>query len=291
MLRPFEILAPRTLDRACEMLAEYGPDSAVYAGGTELLLMMKEGLVHYPMLIDIKRTAGLSAISLNEQALRIGALATHREIEKSEAVRDRMPELARVESQVANVRVRAAGTLGGNLCFGEPHSDPATFILAWGGEVELASASGERRVPVDEFFLGLFETARQPDEIMVAVNLPFASPGTGAGYQKFSLHERPTATAAAVVHLSADQITSARLAAGSVGPRPVRISGAEALLVGQQPSDNLFAEAGQIVADEIEPVDDLYGSAEYKRHIIAGLTVKVLRDATARARNGTRREA
>jgi len=287
MLRPFEILQPESLDSACAYLSEYGSDAAVYAGGTELLLLMKEGLVHYPRLVDLKRLPKLSEIALDDQRIHIGALATHRAIERSPIIVDNAPVLAHVESLVANVRVRAAGTIGGNLCFGEPHSDPATLLLAWGAELELVSSNGARVLPAEDFFLGLFETARQPHEILTRVSLSRLPEDSQAAYQKFSVHERPTATLAVVVAMSGSTIRHARLAAGSVGPRPVRLQQAEALLQGETASPALFHETGQMAAREVDPVDDLYGSAEYKRHLVAVLTARALEQAAAR---GLRRE-
>lgn len=287
MLRPFEILQPQSLEEATGWLAEWGPDVAVYAGGTELLILMKEGLVHYPKLVDVKRIPGLSGIEVEHGKLRIGALATHRQLERSPIVLEHAPLLVEVERLVANVRVRNVGTLGGNLCFGEPHSDPATLLTAWGGELTLESADGSRKVSAPEFFLGLFETARREDEILTEIEIPILADDTGGGYRKAGFHERPTATVAAILSLENGAIREARLAAGSVGPRPVRVAAAENLMRGEGPTEDLFAEAGELVAQAVEPVDDIYGSAKYKRHLITVLAREALRQAAARAREGS----
>ncbi len=285
-MRPFEILEPGSLEEAASKLAEWGPEASIYAGGTEILLLMKEGLVHYPKLIDVKKIPGMAEIEVVEDTLRIGALVTHRKLERDSLITERAPLLSEVEAMVGNVRVRTAGTIGGNLCFGEPHSDPATLLTAWGGEVELISAKGDRQLPVGDFIVGLFETARREDEILSRVEIPLLKPGTGGGYRKAGFHERPTATVAAIVRLQEGEIKEARLAAGSVGPRPVRAPEAERLLQGGVPEAELFEEAGQLAAACVEPVDDLYGSADYKRHLVALLAREALDQAVQRAAEG-----
>jgi carbon-monoxide dehydrogenase medium subunit len=190
---------------------------------------------------------------------------------------------------VANARVRAAGTLGGNLCFGEPHSDPATLLLAWDAVMELTSADGSRRVAADAFFVGLLQTARQPHEVLTSITVPLLPAHAGAAYEKFALHERPSVTVAAVVHLHEGTIEQARLAVGSVGPTPLRIREAEQILAGAAPTERAYGHAAALAARTVSPVDDLYGSVEYKRHLVRVLTAQALAAAAAQA--GTREGA
>lgn len=285
MLAVFEIFEPATLQEASQFLAEHKDEAAVYAGGTELLVLMKEGLVRYAHLVNIKTIPGLADITLDEnrQMLRIGAAATHRQLEQSPLVRQHAPLLAQVEAMVANIRVRTAGTIGGNLCFAEPHSDPGTLLLAWGGALQLGSGQGSRSLPVDEFFVGLLETARQPNEILSEIQLPLWPKNTAGAYERFSTHERPTANVAAIVQLQNGHIQSARLAVGSVGPTPIRVPQAENLLQGQQPTPDVLAAAAGSVAQAVDPVDDIYGSADYKRHLARVLTQRALTTAVQRA--------
>ena len=177
MLGVFEIHEPQTVEEASSLLEEHGFDATVYAGGTELLLLMKEGLVHYPRLVNVKTIPGLDDISMADGQLSIGALATHYQIERSAVIIEYAPLLAEVETTVANIRVRAAGTIGGNLCFAEPHSDPATLLMAWGAMVELTSAKGRRELPIEEFLLGLFATARQDEELLTSIRMPLLPDG------------------------------------------------------------------------------------------------------------------
>ncbi|MFQ5921746.1 MAG: FAD binding domain-containing protein [Anaerolineales bacterium] len=285
MLRPFEIHEPGTVEEASVLLAQFGFDAAFYAGGTELLLVMKEGLAHYAHLVNIKTIPGLDEIALSTEGdeLQIGPLATHWELERSPSVRKHALLLAEVESQVANARVRVMGTIGGNLCFAEPHSDLATLLLAWGATLELSSAEAQRQLPAADFTLGMFETAKQPDEILTRIRLPLLSENTAGAYRKFSTHERPMATVAALLQVKNGIVEEARLAVGSVGPVPIRASEAEALLRGQGTEEATFASAAELAASASDPADDPYGSAGYKRHLVRVLTTQALVQAAVRA--------
>lgn len=285
MLRPFEIHEPGTVEEASDLLAQFGLDAAIYAGGTELLLIMKEGLAHYRHLVNIKTIPELDGITLSAEGdeLQIGPLATHWELERSPSVRKHAPLLAEVESQVANIRVRAMGTIGGNLCFAEPHSDLATLLLAWEATLELSSAEAQRHLPAADFTLGLFETARQPEEVLTGIRLPLLSENAAGAYRKFSTHERPMATVAALLEVKDGIIQEARLAVGSVGPVPIRASEAEALLRGQAIEHAGFASAGELAASASDPIDDLHGSADYKRQLVRVLTAQALVHASGRA--------
>jgi carbon-monoxide dehydrogenase medium subunit len=285
MLDRFTIHEPKTVAEASGLLAEYGPEAAIYAGGTELLVVMKERLAHFPHLVNIKTIPSLGEISLDTtgEALTIGPLATHRAIERSPLVRDRAPLLSTLAARVANVRVRAAGTIGGNLCFAEPHSDPATLLVAWGAILFLTSTAGTREIPAESFFVGMLETARRHEEVLTAIHVPLPTPDAGSAFERFKIHERPSATIAAVLRLAADEIVEARLVAGSVGPRPARLPLAEAVLLGQRPVEALFASAAEQARDEVDVTEDAFESSDYKRHLVRVLTERALTTAARRA--------
>ena len=285
MLDGFTIHQPDTVADASRLLSEHGSDAAIYAGGTELLVIMKERLVHFPHLIDIKTIPGLDEIRVEGKELVIGALATHKAIERSPLVREHAPLLAELEANVANVRVRSTGTIGGNLCFAEPHSDPATLLIAWDATLTLQSAGDSRTLPIREFFTGLLETARRPDEILTAVRIPLPVPA-GSAYERFKSHERPTATVAAALRFDGDVVADARIVVGSIGDRPTRVPDAEALLVGERPAAALRAEAASVVHDSVEPTEDRFESSDYKRHLAQVLTERALATAAARATRG-----
>lgn len=269
-LRRFHLHQPATVAEACEMLGHYGEQGRIYAGGTELLLAMKHGLLRYQHLIDIKTVSGLDRIEADDSRLRIGSLATHRAIEKSPLVRERFPALAEMEKQVANVRVRATGTLGGNLCFAEPHSDPAAFLASVGATLHIEGRGGRRSLGIEQFFVGPYETALAPDEVLTAIEIPLPTAAQRVAYLKFQIHERPTLGLALALELAPDAaIRSGRAVVGSVSLVPCRSDAADALLSGPRAEvEKRLPEAARLLADAADPVDDLEGSAEYKRHLI-----------------------
>ena len=270
-LRRFTLHQPQSVGEAAEMLAHYGAKAHLYAGGTELLLAMKHGLLRYEHLVDVKTVPGLAKIELKNSHLSIGALATHREVEKSQLVGEKLPVLAEMETQVANVRVRATGTIGGNLGFAEPHSDPANLLLCLGATARVQSSKGERTVPMDELIVDAYETCLATDEALTSIEIPVPAKSQRAAYLKFQIHERPTLGLALVLNLddSGGNVTKARAVVGCISLKPCRSEKAEALLVGaRERVEKQLPEAAQLLADIADPSDDLEGSAEYKRHLV-----------------------
>lgn len=283
-LRRFSIHRPGDLREAAEMLEHYGDNGTLYAGGTELLLAMRHDLLRYEHLIDIKAVAGLDGIERRDGHLYIGAGATHRTIERSAVVRELLPVMSEMEANVANVRVRATGTLGGNLCFAEPHSDPATLLLALGGTARAQGKSGERTLAMDELLAGAYENSLAQDEVLTGVDVPLPGPSQRNAYLKFQVHERPLLGLALSLELDdGGEIRQARCAIGCVSPTPCRSEAAESLIAG--PADSMeqrLQEAAAALADEATLTDDREGSAEYKRHLIGVL----LRRAARKCLNG-----
>ncbi len=270
-LSRFEIHQPASAIEASQMLSDFGDDAGIYAGGTELLLAMKHQALHYRHLIDLKVVPGLDSIQVRDGFLEIGATSTHRSIERSALVQNNQPVLAEMESQVANVRVRATGTLGGNLCFAEPHSDPAILLLVLGGVVKLESAAGSREMPVGELIAGAYASNLAPGEILTKIVVPRAKHSHRAGYMKFQIHERPTLGLGLWLETPDDgrTFTSARVAVGCVCPFPTRCITAENLIIGSREEvEKRLPEAADRIADAADLVDDYEGSAEYKRHLI-----------------------
>ncbi len=270
-LRRFEMHQPATVTEAAEMLAHYGDKGRLYAGGTELLLAMKHDLLRYEHLVDAKTVASLDKIELKNSSLSIGGTATHRAIERSPLVREHFSVMAEMETQVANVRVRATGTLGGNLCFAEPHSDPATLLLALGAHARVQGRAGEKMLAMDELLRGAYETALAPDELLVAVEIPLPEKSQRAAYLKFQIHERPTLSLALVLNLddSGRAIAQATAVVGSISAKPCRSQKGEQLLIGAvEKVKRQLPDASRALADAADPVDDLEGSAEYKRHLV-----------------------
>jgi carbon-monoxide dehydrogenase medium subunit len=283
MIPRFSLARPHTLEEAWEALATAGGEGTYLAGGTELLQVMKMGLAQFGTLVDLKGIEELHGVAGTDGgSLRIGGAATHREIERSAIVRERLPALARLEQHLANVRVRNQGTLGGNLCFAEPHSDPATFLLAAGAEVELAGPNGRRRLGIADFVLGPLFTDREQDEVLVAIHVPAGRAGQGRGYAKIKFFERPAASMAVSVEIADGAISGATVVAGSLTEIPVTVPAASEALVGLPASaveeDGALAPAREALG-ELDAVDDLNGSADYKRHLAGILLGRALRDA------------
>jgi len=279
-LAPFELHRPRSLAEASELLERLGDEAAVYCGGTELLLVAKLGFTDFTALVDVKGIPELHGVSANG-GLRIGAAVTHRELEHSELVRSGWPALAEMERHVGNVRVRNTGTIGGNLCFADPHSDPATFLLAAGGALVLQRGDAPaRELGVEEFVRGPYDTALEPGELLVSVRVPALPPGSRLVHRKISFRERPAITVAVRVDLDdSGGVRDARLAVGSVSTRPLRPAEAESLVAGHDAASVDVAAAGEAAASAVDPMEDLNGSADYKRQLVRVLTARVLAEA------------
>jgi carbon-monoxide dehydrogenase medium subunit len=288
-LPPFELHQPSSVAEASGLLEELGDDAIVYSGGTELLLLLKLGFADYAHLVDVKRIAELRRVDLADDVLEVGAAVTHRELERSPIVRERWPAFASMERHVGNLRVRVMGTIGGNLCFADPHSDPATFLLATGGSLVCRRGDGPaRELSIEDFVKGPYQTTLEPGELVIAVRMPPSGAGSGIAHEKLSLYERPAVTVTCLARVQDRQVSSARVAVGSVGNRPGRAREAEAALEGAAAGelDAPVTMAAEAAAEAAEPVEDANGSVEYKRQLVRVLVARCVRAAVERARLG-----
>ena len=281
MLQSLQLVQPATVLEASKALAGFGEKSKIYAGGAELLLLLRNGLLQSEILVDVKKIERLHRISLDDGVLRIGACMTHRALENSALAREHAPALAYAESQVANVRVRNQGTLGGNLAFNDPHSDPGTVLLIHNASVIVGNDRGERRVALDEFFVDMYATVLQPDDLLIEIETPALPAGMESVYLRLHCYQRPTLGVAVGARLRNGRVEEVRIAVGCVGPKPVRLTELEAKIEGAKVSD-----AGRIVTEEkrylrqlLRPVDDLLGSAEYKSYMTGVMLVDALEQA------------
>ncbi len=292
MLRPFRLHEPETVSDAVSLLGRYGQEASLYAGGTELLLAMKEGLLRYGHLVNVKTVPSLAELRHDEVAgvLRIGSGVTHRTLERSAVVAADFPLIGQVEANVANVRVRNVGTIGGNLCFAEPHSDPAALLLLYNATVSVQGPSGVRTSPLAELAVGPFETSLEEGEVLTEITVPRFPAGMRGAYQKFGYHARPTVGVGVALRLDDPNaldgrgiVAEARVSVGSAGPKPVRAPGAEEALVGKSVSDlaspAVLRPAWRLAAEEAQPEDDFHGSADYKEHLIGVLLGRAVRAA------------
>jgi carbon-monoxide dehydrogenase medium subunit len=283
-LPPFELHRPSSLEEADATLVEYGDDAAVYCGGTELFLVMKLGLARYPQLVDLKRIAELHVLAEGDGFLSIGAAVTHRELESSPLVRRLLPALAEMEHRIANIRVRSAGTLGGNLSFSDPHSDPATFLLAAGADLVCRRGDASRTISMSEFVRGPYETALEPGELLTEIRIPTPGASAAQAHMKFAIHERPALTVSCLVRAEQGRVAEARIAVGSVSAVPARVPEAEtALLDLDLKTDKAaLAQVGEAAADASTPIADANGSVEYKRNLGRVFVGRCCREALGR---------
>ena len=271
-MRDFDFLQPTTVSEASRMLADLGDECRVMAGGTALMLVMRQRMLNPSHIISVQKIPELQGISWDDASgLRIGALSRHTDIAQSELVRQHHPMLAQMAAQVANPQVRNQGTIGGNLCYGDPSTDPPGALMALGAQVTLASARGERVLSMEEFLLDYFSTAIAPDELVVAVHVPPAADHTRARYTRFkrtAAEHRPLASVSAVARVREGLCTQARLVVGASVAVPRRILQAEQFLEGRRLDADTIEQAAQLVAEGIEPISDLRGSAEYRREMV-----------------------
>lgn len=281
MLRRFHLEEPETVGEVSSLLSQFGESARIYAGGTELLLAMKEGLVQYERLINVKRIPGLNRVAERDGKISIGALCTHHELESSEPLRQKLPALHRLEQNVANVRVRQAGTLGGNLCFAEPHADPGTLLIALDAELVAEKSSGTRTIAAEQFFVDAYETALEEDEVLTQIQIPDPGETFRSGYLKFGYLERPSVGVAVAFQLNGGGVRRVRVAVGCAGPAPRRVPEAESLLEGKSREDaeRGLADAGRLAGRAAQAISDLHGSQEYKEHIVGVLLKRAFHGA------------
>ena len=287
-MKNFEYLEPTSIAEACALLKQNGDEAKIFAGGAHLTILMKQGLYQPRALINIKKIAELKGIRCSDAELSIGALVTHRELETSALVRDKFPVLCEAEREVANIRVRHMGTVGGNLASGEPLTDLSQIFIALDGKVKLAGPNGERTIPVQELFLDFYTTSLADDEIITEVMIPLLPKKSGIEYLRFSsssVVDKPAAGVAVrlTIEPANDMTQLARVVLGCVGATPVRARRAEEILTGKPVALDSAVEAGKAASQECDPISDLRGSADYKRAIVGTLVRRAAVKAYERA--------
>ena len=277
----FELHRPRTAAEAIALLERHADDASYYAGGTELLVAMKARVVRFGHIVDIKRIAELAGVAPRDDGgVSIGPLATHHELAADPLVRARLPGYAELSANIANVRVRVAGTLGGNLCFAEPHADPPAMLCALGARMSLAGPAGSRTLPLEDFIEGELTTARADAELLTRIEVPGCPQGTRGAYRAFGHLERPAVGVAAVA-VPEGAGHRWRLRAGGLCGRPTALAAAERAMSGLPAAEALAALEAHVEDDAgaLEAHDDLQGSADYKRHLAAVLARRAARAA------------
>jgi aerobic carbon-monoxide dehydrogenase medium subunit len=271
---------PESVAEALDLLARHGEDAHLVAGATAFTLLWRQGLLRPGHVIGLRRIAALGEITTSDGGLVIGATVTHLAIERSQEVARYCPALTRTFASVATVRVRNQATIGGNLAHADPAQDPAPMLIALGAEVIATSTAGERAIAVDEFFVDVFTTSLRPGEIVTSVRFPALAAGTRATYLKFlprTADDYATVSVAAALRLANDgTVADVRVALGAAGPTPIRARSVEDALRSARLDAKRIADAAARVETDIEPFDDVRGSAAYKREMARVWTERAL---------------
>ena len=281
---PFEYERATSVDGAIATLAKLGPEARLIAGGHSLLPMMKLRLANPEHLIDINDLDELSYIEERITEIHIGALTRHAELLESELLARRAPVFRDAEEVIADPVVRNRGTIGGSLCQADAAEDLSAVCAALKAHVVLRGPSGERTIGMDGFYIGPFTTAVGADEMLTEVRIPLRA-GVGSAHEKVERRAGDFAIAAvsAAVWIEGGVIADAGVALGALGPTTIIATRAEEALKGKPPSEEAFAQAGEIAKEDSAPVPDGRGPVDYKRHLAGVLAVRALRRATARA--------
>jgi len=287
-VRDFEFLTPTTASDASRMLADHGETARLLAGGTALLLVMRARLASPSHLVWLGEVPGLDRVALDARdGLTLGAMATHHAVETHAGIRAAYPMLAEMARRVANPHVRNAGTLGGNLCYGDPASDPPTCLLALDAEVRAVRGAQERAISLDGFFTDYYENALAPDEVLTEVRIPPMPPGAVGVYHRFTTtpaESRPLVGVGVVLVAGRDRVCRrARVALGAVTAVPRRLRAVEDFLTGKPLDGATLARAGALAVEGLEPLSDFRASADYRTRVVQVLVRRALAEAGARA--------
>jgi CO/xanthine dehydrogenase FAD-binding subunit len=286
-VRRFELAVPGSVDECLQILAKRGPDTKVVAGGTDLLPQLKNGVLKPGWVVDLSAVAELRTISdAPDGRLRIGASVTARELELDARVRSRFPALAESAAMVGSVQVRNLATLGGNLCNSAPSADMAPPLLALDAEAVIAGPSGQRRVPMASFFLGVRRTVLAPGELLLEIVVPAQGAHSGGNYLRHTPRREldiAVVGVASQITLAGGKCTAARIALAAVAPVPLRATDAEQALVGQPLTPQQIERAADLASGAARPIDDHRGSIEFRNHLVRVLTRRTLTTALERA--------
>jgi carbon-monoxide dehydrogenase medium subunit len=281
----FEYLRPKTIPEAIGLLQQFGEDAKILSGGQSLIPMMKFRLARPAYLIDINRISGLSYIREEEGYLKIGGLTREADLETSPLIHAKYPILADTSRVIADPQIRNMATLAGNLAHGDPANDHPATMLALRAEIVVSGPQGERVLPVDGFFVTLFTTQLEHDEIVTEIRLPVPPARSGGAYVKLERKVGDFATAAVAAQLTINDGGVCRnigIGLTNVGATPIRAAKAEEFLLGKTLGEATTTQAAQLAAEEAQPSSDLRGPEEYKRGLVKELTRRALSRAIER---------
>jgi len=281
----FEYQAPTSVDEAVRLLDQLGDRAKVLAGGHSLIPIMKLRLAQPEVLVDIGRIGDLRQISQQDGRIAIGALVTHNEVMRNDALREGCPLLAETAAEIGDIQVRNRGTLGGALAHADPAADYPATILALDAEIVAQGPGGRRTIGASDFFTGMLSTALASNELLVEVRVPTYGRGTGGAYLKLPNKASHYAVVgvAALVRLDGGKVASLALAITGAGAQPLRARAVESALQGQTPSEDAVARAAGSAADGLDLLSDIHGSADYRAHIARVFAKRAILEAVRRA--------
>jgi carbon-monoxide dehydrogenase medium subunit len=288
-MKGFNYFAPKTVKEAISKLAELHGDGKIICGGQSLLVLMKQNMLMPENVVDIKGISELDYINFSKrEGLRIGALTTHSALEDSAVVKKEYPIMGEMEDNVAVAQTRNYGTIGGNVCHGDPAADPPAVFIALNAKYKIAGPSGDRIVEAEDFYKDLLEVDLKDDEVLTEVQVPSMSPHSGIAQDKLMVQKGDMgivgAAAYAKVNPSTGVCEDARIVLTNVDSIPFRARSSEKLLIGKVVDEELLEEAGKLASEEISPPSDTHGSEEYRRDMARVFLKRVTAKALERAK-------
>lgn len=284
----FDYFAPKSIDEALALLAEHGYDAKPLAGGQSLVPTMNFRLAQPGVLVDLNGIDDLFFVAASGDGLRIGAMTRQRTVERSPLVQARAPLIHEAMPHIAHPQIRNRGTFGGSLAHADPAAELPALAVALGAKLRVQSSRGERWIDATDFYVGLFATDLQPDELLVEIAIPDLPPRTGWAFDEVSRRHGDYAMAGAAAIVTLDEsgaVAAARLVYLSIGDFPTPAVQAEQALLGQHPTaDAIRAAAEAAAAHDIDPIGDIHASADYRRHLAKVLAARVLAKAAERAK-------
>jgi len=289
MIHNFNYHQATSLKETLSLLEKCRDDYKIICGGQSLLILMRQGLVAPENLIDIKSVKEMSYIDYDpKNGLKIGAATTHREIEKSPLIKKYFPVLAEMEKNLASIQTRNWGTIGGNLAHGDPAGDPGPILIASNATVKLASLERERILPLEDFFIDIFETALEEGELLIEIQVPILPKKTAMAYEKFNIikNQQGIVSVAASITMAEDGAgcKDARIVLGAAAAISLRTKEAEQMLIGNKIDTKLLASVGKKASEESDPISDIHATETYRRYLVKVLTTKVTRKAWEQAK-------
>jgi CO/xanthine dehydrogenase FAD-binding subunit len=289
LLPKFEYFAPKTMEEACSLLAEYKGEARVLAGGTDLLVQMKNREVIPRYLINIKDIPNLDYIRYDDkEGLRIGALTPIEALKTSILIRRRFGILSQAAAVLGTVQIRNRGTIAGNLCNASPAAETAPALITLAAKARIVGVAGERAVALEDFFIGPGQTVLQAGEILTEIQVPNLPPRSGGAYLKHSIKRMDIAIVGVgvVITLNGEVCNDIKIALGAVASTPIRAKKAEEIIRGQGLDSELMERAAQIASEESRPIDDIHSYAQYRKQMVKVLAKEAMKQAGDEAKSG-----